>query len=91
MAGPSAERAERILRDANSFRAEAAVITIIPGASHCAYEGAAIAEEARRRLDIPAVEIEIPVLADSVETRIRTRLEALVEVVLARRSEGGRS
>ena len=40
MVGSPADRAERVCRDMLAFRAEALVISRIPGASHCAMEGA---------------------------------------------------
>ena len=57
------------------------VISRIPGASHCALEGAIIGDVVRRRLGIPVVEIEVPPITDAVEPTLRTRLEALVETV----------
>jgi len=83
--GPSADRAERIVRDARRFGAEAVVVSRIPGASHCALEGAVIGEVVRRRLGLPVVEIEVPTVADAVLPGLRTRLEALVEAALERR------
>lgn len=79
MVGSAAERARRICRDARAFGAEAVVISRIPGASHCAFEGAVIAETVRSEHPVPVVEVEVPPLADAVETALRTRLEAVVE------------
>jgi benzoyl-CoA reductase/2-hydroxyglutaryl-CoA dehydratase subunit BcrC/BadD/HgdB len=79
MVGSPAERAERVCLDMQAFGAEALVVSRIPGASHCALEGAIIGEIVRRRLDVPFVEIEVPPLTDSMEPTLRTRLEALVE------------
>ena len=64
-----------------AFRAEAVVVSRIPGASHCAMEGAIIAEMVRRAAGVPVVEIEVPPVADALRARLRTRLEALVETV----------
>jgi len=86
MVGPSADRAERIVRDARRFGAEAVVVSRIPGASHCALEGAVIGEVVRRRLGLPVVEVEVPTVADAVLPGVRTRLEALVEAALHRRN-----
>ena len=44
MVGSAADRAERICADIRRFGAEAVVISRIPGASHCAMEGAVIAD-----------------------------------------------
>ncbi len=86
MAGPSADRAERIVRDARGFGAEAVVVSRIPGASHCALEGAVIGEIVRARLGIPVVEIEVPPIIDPMLPTLRTRLEALTETVFQRRN-----
>jgi benzoyl-CoA reductase/2-hydroxyglutaryl-CoA dehydratase subunit BcrC/BadD/HgdB len=86
MVGPSGDRAERIVRDAPRFGAEAVVVSRIPGASHCATEGAVIAETVGERLGLPVVELEVPPVADPILPTLRTRLEALVETVLKRRS-----
>lgn len=81
MVGSSADRAERICRDIRHFRAEGVVISRIPGASHCALEGAIIGQTVQERLGLPVIEIEIPPLTDAMSPTIRTRLEALVETV----------
>lgn len=85
MAGSSVDRAERICADISRFGAEAVLISRIPGASHCALEGRVIGEIVRERHDIPVVEIEVPPVTDSMQPTLRTRLEALVETVKARR------
>jgi len=85
MVGPAADRAERICRDIERFGAEAVVVSRIPGASHCATEGAVIAEAVRDRMGLPVVELEVPPLADALVPSIRTRLEALVETAVAMR------
>jgi len=61
------------------------LVSRIPGASHCALEGAVIARVVREELAIPVVEIEVPPVTDSMRPTVRTRLEALVETVKARR------
>jgi benzoyl-CoA reductase/2-hydroxyglutaryl-CoA dehydratase subunit BcrC/BadD/HgdB len=81
MIGSSADRAERICRDILYFGADAAVISRIPGASHCALEGRIIGQIIQERLNLPVLEIEIPPLTDAMSPTIRTRLEALVETV----------
>ena len=79
MVGSSADRADRICRDAVRFGAQAVVISRIPGASHCAGESSVIRQAVAARLGIPVVEIEVPPVSDSVAPTLRTRLEALVE------------
>ena len=85
MVGPAADRADRICDDIRRFGAEAVVISRIPGASHCALEGRAMHDIISGRLDLPVLEIEVPPLSDPIAAKLRTRLEALVEVVKGRR------
>jgi benzoyl-CoA reductase/2-hydroxyglutaryl-CoA dehydratase subunit BcrC/BadD/HgdB len=85
MVGSPVDRAERIAADVRRFGAEAVVISGIPGASHCAMEGAVIGQIVRARLGVPVLEIEVPPIADSMEPTVRTRLEAMVETVTDRR------
>ena len=73
------DRAKRICADARRFHAKAVVISRIPGASHCAHEGALIGEVIHSQLSIPVVEIEVPPIADAMLQTFRTRLEALIE------------
>lgn len=81
MVGPAAQRAEAIVQDMAAVGAQAAVVSRIPGASHCATEGAVIAEEIRERLGVPVVEIEVAPVSDALLPSLRTRLSALVEQV----------
>ena len=85
MVGPAADRAERICGDIRRFGAEAAVISRIPGASHCALEGKVMHDIITERLSLPVVEIEVPPLSDPIAPKLRTRLEALVEVTKGKR------
>ncbi|MBT3193321.1 MAG: 2-hydroxyacyl-CoA dehydratase [Victivallales bacterium] len=85
MVGSGQQRAERICRDAQTFGAEAVLISRIPGASHCALESSLIADTVSRELDLPVVEIEVPPLCDAMLPTLQTRMEALVEVARARR------
>lgn len=85
MVGPSHERASRIIRDARRFGAEGVLISRIPGASHCASEGAVIAQAVKRELGLPVLEIEVPPVLDSMEQSLRNRIQALVEAIHSRR------
>jgi benzoyl-CoA reductase/2-hydroxyglutaryl-CoA dehydratase subunit BcrC/BadD/HgdB len=85
MAGPAMDRAKRICKDMRLFGAEAVVISRIPGASHCACEGAVIAKVVRDEIGVPTMEIEVPPLTDAIGVALRTRLEALVETATERR------
>lgn len=85
MVGSSTERAQRICADIHRFGAEAVLISRIPGASHCALEGEVISEIVQEKFDIPVIEIEVPPVTDSMRPTVRTRMEALVETIKARR------
>jgi len=85
MVGSSTERAKRICADIRKLGSEALLISRIPGASHCALEGEVIGEIVQEKFDIPVLEIEVPPVTDSMRPTVRTRLEALVETVKARR------
>ena len=85
MVGPARQRAGRIVGDMRRFGAEALVLSRIPGASHCAHEGARIAEDVSRQLGVPCVELEVPSLSDPFFPAMQTRLEALVETVRSAR------
>ncbi len=85
MVGSGIERAARVASECRACRAEALVVSRIPGASHCAREGAIIRETVRREVGIPSVEIEIPSLCDTMLPTLQSRLQALVETAQARR------
>lgn len=85
MVGPCFDRAERICRDVVRFGAEALVISRVPGASHCAFEGELIGRHVTRRCGIPVLEIEVPSRDDALESALQTRLEALFETVRSAR------
>jgi len=85
MVGPAADRARRVCAGIRQYGAEAVLVCRIPGASHCATEGAVIAETVRAELGTPVVAIEVPSLTDSIAPTLRTRLEALAETTKERR------
>jgi benzoyl-CoA reductase/2-hydroxyglutaryl-CoA dehydratase subunit BcrC/BadD/HgdB len=79
MVGPTTDRAARIVRECQANRAEAVVVSRIPGASHCAREGEIIREMVRQQLAIPTIELEIPPICDAMLPTLGSRLQALVE------------
>jgi hypothetical protein len=85
MVGPTADRAARIVRDCLANRAEAVVVSRIPGASHCAREGEIIREIVRQQIGIPVIELEIPPVCDAMLPTLGSRLQALLETARARR------
>jgi 2-hydroxyglutaryl-CoA dehydratase, D-component len=88
MVGSTQERARRIVSDCRAFRAEAVVVSRIPGASHCAREGALICEIVRTQLGLPTVELEIPPVCDAMSPTIGSRLQALIETAREKRRAG---
>jgi len=86
MVGPASDRAARIIRECRLGRAEALVVSRIPGASHCAREGEIIRESVRQVLGIPAIELEIPPVCDAALPSLGSRLQALIEIAHARRA-----
>jgi hypothetical protein len=87
MVGPATDRAARVVRECRANRAEAVVIARIPGASHCAREGEIIRQTVRQTLDLPVIELEIPPVSDAMLPALASRLQAVVETALARRSK----
>lgn len=87
MVGTAKDRATRICRDIQRFRAETIIISKIPGASHCAFEGHIIAEEVRKHLNLPVLEIEVPPVSDALRPSIKNRLQAVFEVTRKRRKQ----
>jgi hypothetical protein len=85
MVGSAADRANRIVAECRRFHAEALVVSRIPGASHCAHEGAIIRQMTQDALDIPTVELEIPPVCDAMLPTLSSRLQALVETARNRR------
>jgi benzoyl-CoA reductase/2-hydroxyglutaryl-CoA dehydratase subunit BcrC/BadD/HgdB len=91
MVGSVADRATRIVAEMGRFGAEAVIVSRIPGASHCALEGEIISEIVREKCGLPVLEIEVPPLTDAMQPTLRTRIEALVEMVRERRLGRSRS
>jgi hypothetical protein len=85
MAGSTLARAARLVADCRATRAEAVVVARIPGASHCAREGALIRQVVRRELGLPTLELEIPPVCDALLPMLGSRLQALIETGRQRR------
>jgi hypothetical protein len=85
MVGSTADRSARIIAECRVFRAEAVVVSRIPGASHCAWEGAIIREAVQKSLGLPTIELEIPPICDAMLPTLGSRLQALIETARARR------
>jgi hypothetical protein len=86
MVGSASDRAQRICEDISRFGSEAVVVSRIPGASHCALEGAVIAGMVGDRLGLPVIELEVSPVCDAFQPSLKMRLSALVETARGRRS-----
>lgn len=86
MIGPTPDRARLIGAEMQRLGSEALVISRIPGASHCAREGNIIRQFVQENFGMPTLEIEVPPLSDSLVPALRSRLRALVETAIARRT-----
>ncbi len=85
MVGPAQDRARRIVAECRQLHVEAVVVSRIPGASHCPWEGALIREHVAAELGLPVVDVEIPPVCDALLPALRTRLQALMEIARAKR------
>jgi len=85
MVGSALDRARRIVRDCRACRAEAVVVSRIPGASHCAYEGTAIRRLVREELGLPSIELEISPVCDAMLPTLGSRIQGLLETAQANR------
>jgi len=88
MVGPATDRARRIVNECLTCAAEAVVVSRIPGASHCAYEGAAIRQAVQEHIGLPVIELEVPSLTDALLPTLSSRLQALMEAARSRRGRG---
>jgi len=86
MVGSTLDRARRIVADCRAYHAEAVVVSRIPGASHCAREGAIIRQFVREELGLPSIELEIPPICDALMPTLSSRVQGLLETARARRT-----
>jgi hypothetical protein len=84
MGGSRVDRARRIVADRRAYSAEAVVGSRIPGASHCAREGAIIRQLVREELGLPSIELEIPPICDALLPTLSSRVQGLLETVRGR-------
>ena len=87
MVGSTLDRARRIVADCRACRAEAVVVSRIPGASHCAHEGTIIRQFVREQLGLPSIELEIPPICDALLPTLSSRVQGLLETARANRQQ----
>ena len=85
MVGSTLDRAARIVAECRAGRAEALVVSRIPGASHCAWEGDIIRRVVREELGLPTLELEVPPICDALLPTLGSRVQALLETAKAKR------
>ena len=90
MVGSALDRARRIVADCRACRAEAVVVSRIPGASHCAHEGAIVRRLVREELELPSIELEIPPICDAMLPTLSSRVQGLLETARANRQRANR-
>jgi hypothetical protein len=86
LVGSTLDRARHVVAECRASRAEALVVSRIPGASHCAREGAVVCGLVRDELDLPCIELEIPPICDALLPNISSRLQALIETAREHRN-----
>lgn len=87
--GSTRQRAESVIVQARERKADGVVISGIFGGSHCAMETRLIARYVREALDLPVLEFDVPDPAPEINQQLRTRIEAFLELLAARRSRTG--
>ena len=85
MVGSTLDRARRIVADCRAFRAEAVIVSRIPGASHCPQEAALISDCVRQELGLPIIALEVPPVCDAMLPTLSSRVQGLLETARARR------
>jgi benzoyl-CoA reductase/2-hydroxyglutaryl-CoA dehydratase subunit BcrC/BadD/HgdB len=88
MIGTAQYRARIVIDEARRYGAEGVIVSEIPGASHCATEGAVIRQEVERALGLPVLEIAVPPMSDASIGQLATRFEGLFEIIRSRRDHG---
>ncbi len=81
MTAPLEARAQRILKDVKHYGARGVIVSRIPGASHCAFESNYLREYLEKEGGLPVIELEIDSVCQGAIESLRTRIEALVELI----------
>jgi hypothetical protein len=85
MVGPTQNRAQSIASVIQRHQLQGLILSRVPGASHCAWEGAAIRDAVANPLGLPTLEIEVPPIADSLDSILTNRIQALLETIRNRK------
>lgn len=85
MTGSARMRARRIVAEARRFGAEGVIISGISGASHCAFDEAAISHMVREELGLPVLSFDVPFSPGRINQQVQTKMEAFMEVLKDRR------
>lgn len=83
--GSSRSRAADVIAQAQRYHAEGVIISGIFGGSHCASETHLIRDYITQELDLPVLAFDVPAPAKSIQSQVKTRIEAFVELLKSRR------
>jgi hypothetical protein len=84
--GTSGQRANIVVKEAKQAKAEGVIISSIFAGSHCASENRIIAEEVRRRLNLPVLVFDVVGPGkERQQGQTLSRMQAFMEVLQARR------
>lgn len=89
MTGSAAFRARRIVEGCRRYGAEGVIISGIFGASHCAFDEAAISEIVTKELGIPVLSFDVPYSPGRLSAQVVNRMEGFMDVLRQRRKPGG--
>jgi benzoyl-CoA reductase/2-hydroxyglutaryl-CoA dehydratase subunit BcrC/BadD/HgdB len=83
--GSSRARAQSVIEQAKRYQAEGVVISGILGGSHCATETSLIRDFVQQELDLPVLAFDVPSPSGIIQSQIKTRMDAFIEVLMGRR------
>jgi hypothetical protein len=85
--GSSRARAQSVIAQAQRYQAEGVIISGILGGSHCAAETNLIRDYVQEALDLPVLAFDVPAPSGLIQSQIKTRIEAFVEVLRTNRGK----
>jgi benzoyl-CoA reductase/2-hydroxyglutaryl-CoA dehydratase subunit BcrC/BadD/HgdB len=81
MVGSTRFRAKRIVEGAKKYGAEGVIISGISGASHCPFDEKTIADEVRRKLDIPVLSFDVPFSPGRLSEQVAGRMQGFIDML----------
>lgn len=89
--GSCAFRARKAVSEARRYRAEGIIVSGVVGGSHCVAEERIVRRMAEQEIGIPTLYIDVPFPLDEPSGQVRTRMEAFIELLRARRRDERRA